>query len=158
MYHAAVRSNLIKDKDKFAIKVKLLFPNFDLNQLKKKLNNKKYFYLKKRMTEEEKEKIWALGEKGIVFEPFQSRIYPHAESYSHVLGQIDNDNYGISGIENYFDKELKDINKEDLVGFTPSSEYEFIVNGERLYRVLTNSISIKYERQGNEKEYNPSWT
>jgi hypothetical protein len=54
-------------------------------------------------------------------------------------------------------KELKDIHKEDLVGFTPSSEYEFIVDGERLYRVPTNSISIKYERQGTETEYNPSW-
>lgn len=64
----------------------------------------------------------------------------------------------LRGIIKYVDSELKDINKEDLVGFTPSSEYEFIVDGERLYRVLTNSISIKYERQGNEKEYNPSWT
>ena len=63
----------------------------------------------------------------------------------------------LRGIIKYVDSELKDINKEDLVGFTPSSEYEFIVDGERLYRVLTNSISIKYERQGNEKEYNPSW-
>ena len=62
------------------------------------------------------------------------------------------------GIIKYVDKELKDINKEDLVGFTPGSEYEFIIDGERLYRVPTNSISIKYERQGNEKEYNPSWT
>jgi uncharacterized protein YcfL len=63
----------------------------------------------------------------------------------------------LRGIIKYVDSELKDINKEDLVGFTPSSEYEFVVDGERLYRVLTNSISIKYERQGNEKEYNPSW-
>jgi len=61
------------------------------------------------------------------------------------------------GIIKYVDKKLKDIQKEDLVGFTPSSEYEFIVDGERLYRVLTNSVSIKYERQGNEEEYNPSW-
>ena len=64
----------------------------------------------------------------------------------------------LRGIAKYVDKELKDINKNDLVGFTPSSEFEFVVDGERLYRVLTNSISIKYERQGNEKEYNPSWT
>jgi hypothetical protein len=61
------------------------------------------------------------------------------------------------GIIKYVDKELKDINKEDLVGFTPGSEYEFIIDGERLYRVPTNSISIKYERRGNEEEYNPSW-
>ena len=63
----------------------------------------------------------------------------------------------LRGIIKYVDKELKDINKEDLIGFTPSSEYEFIVDGERLYRVNTNSISIKYERQGTEREYNPSW-
>jgi len=63
----------------------------------------------------------------------------------------------LRGIIKYVDKELKDIHKGDLVGFTPSSEYEFIVDGERLYRVPTNSISIKYERQGTEKEYNPSW-
>ena len=45
----------------------------------------------------------------------------------------------------------------DLVGFRPSSEYEFIVDGERLYRVLSNFITIKYEHQGNEEEYNPGW-
>ena len=45
----------------------------------------------------------------------------------------------------------------DLVGFRPSSEYEFIVDNERLYRVLSNFITIKYEYQGNEEEYNPSW-
>ena len=45
----------------------------------------------------------------------------------------------------------------DLVGFKPSSEYEFIVDNERLYRVLSNFITIKYEYQGNEEEYNPSW-
>ena len=63
----------------------------------------------------------------------------------------------LRGIIKYVDKELNDIQKNDLVGFTPMSEYEFIVDGERMYRVLTNSISIKYERQGTEKEYNPSW-
>jgi len=45
----------------------------------------------------------------------------------------------------------------DLVGYRPSSEYEFIVDGERLFRVLSNFITIKYEHQGNEETYNPSW-
>ena len=49
------------------------------------------------------------------------------------------------------------FNKEELVGFKPSSEYEFVIDGERLYRVLNKFITIKYEYQGNEKEYNPSW-
>lgn len=63
------------------------------------------------------------------------------------------------GIIKFVDKELQKngIKKNDLVGFTPESEYEFIVDGERMYRVLTNSISIKYEYQGDETEYNPSW-
>ena len=49
------------------------------------------------------------------------------------------------------------FNKEELVGFKPSMEYEFIINEERLYRVMNKFITIKYEYQGNEKEYNPSW-
>ena len=45
----------------------------------------------------------------------------------------------------------------DLVGFKPNSEYEFIIDGERLYRILSNFITIKYEYQGDEETYNPSW-
>ena len=49
------------------------------------------------------------------------------------------------------------FNKEELVGFDPVSKYEFIIDGERLYRVMNKFITIKYEYQGNEEEYNPSW-
>ena len=49
------------------------------------------------------------------------------------------------------------VNKDDLVGFKPSAEYEFIIDNQRLYRVLSNFITIKYEYQGDEEEYNPSW-
>ena len=45
----------------------------------------------------------------------------------------------------------------ELVGFTPFSTYEFIINGKRLYRVLNKFITIKYEYQGDEEAYNPSW-
>ena len=59
------------------------------------------------------------------------------------------------GIVKYSDGKF---NKKDLVGFRPNSEFEFIINGEKLYRVMNNFITIKYEYQGNEEEYNPSWT
>jgi hypothetical protein len=49
------------------------------------------------------------------------------------------------------------FNKNELVGFRPGSEYEFVINGERLYRVMNKFTTIKYEYQGNEEEYNPSW-
>ena len=60
----------------------------------------------------------------------------------------------LQGIVKYSDGTVK---LNELVGFTPNSEYEFIVDGERLYRVLSKFITIKYEYQGNEEEYNPSW-
>jgi len=44
-----------------------------------------------------------------------------------------------------------------LVGFRPSSEFEFVIDGERLYRVMNSFITIEYEYKGDEKEYNPSW-
>ena len=60
----------------------------------------------------------------------------------------------LQGIVKYSDDTVK-VN--ELVGFRPNSEYEFIVDGERLFRVLSNFITIKYEHQGNEETYNPSW-
>ena len=44
-----------------------------------------------------------------------------------------------------------------IVGFTPFSTFEFVVDNIRLYRVLSKFITIKYEYQGNEETYNPSW-
>ena len=59
-----------------------------------------------------------------------------------------------TGIVKYTDGTFK-VN--DLVGFTPISNYEFVIDGELLYRVYTKFITIKYEYQGNEEAYNPSW-
>ena len=58
------------------------------------------------------------------------------------------------GIIKYTDGSFK-IN--DLVGFTPISNYEFVIDNELLYRVYTKFITIKYEYQRDEEAYNPSW-
>ena len=60
----------------------------------------------------------------------------------------------LKGIVKYTDGS---INKGELVGFTPNSEYEFVFDKQRLYRVYSKFITIKYEYKGNEEEYNPSW-
>ena len=78
----------------------------------------------------------------------------------HSLSKFDTENeQPLVGVLKYTNnsKYLKKLNVGDLVGFTPRSEYEFIINGERLYRVLTKAITIKYEYEGKEREYNPSW-
>ena len=63
------------------------------------------------------------------------------------------------GVLKYLDDSLEatGLQKDDLVGFSPDDEYEFVIDGQRLYRVMTQFITIKYEYQGNEEEYNPSW-
>ena len=53
--------------------------------------------------------------------------------------------------------EALDINPGDLVGYRPGREWEFIIDGKRIYCMKSNNIVIKYEHQGNEEEYNPSW-
>ena len=59
------------------------------------------------------------------------------------------------GIVKYTDGEFK---IGDIIGYRPKTECEFIVDNQKLYRVLSNFITIKYEHQGNEEAYNPSWT
>ena len=63
------------------------------------------------------------------------------------------------GILKYGNKSLEalGITPGSLVGYTPNGEWEFLVEGKRLYCMKSNDIVIKYEYQGNEEEYNPSW-
>ena len=79
-------------------------------------------------------------------------------SFIKPLEAIDNFNVEkerpLIGVVKYSDGTF---NKEELVGFSPGDEFEFVVEKERLYRVMNKYITIKYEYQGNEKEYNPSW-
>ena len=135
-YHAAVDPKLVKDKKNFLIKLRLNFPDLPINEINKKLKKGKYFRIKKRIDQVEKDKFWALGEKGIKFEPFQARMYTHGNLFSHLIGQVDYDNYGISGIEKYFDRQLK--NKHLLnhpLELTLDSNIQHIINDE-----LSNSI------------------
>ena len=137
-FHAAINPKLIKNKENFIIKLRLNFPQLPIKKIENKLKQDKYFYLKKRINQSEKERLWSLGEKGIIFEPFQSRIYTHANLFSHIIGQVDYDNYGISGIEKSFDKELKDKNfANQPLELTLDTNLQHIINKE-LYQALDN--------------------
>ena len=54
--------------------------------------------------------------------------------------------------------ETLDIAPGDVVGFKPNREFQFTIDKEILYCMQSNDITIKYEYQGNEIEYNPSWS
>ena len=58
-------------------------------------------------------------------------MYTHGNLYSHIIGQVDYDNYGISGIEKYFDKELKNKKQiNDPLKLTLDSNIQHIINKE----------------------------
>ncbi len=88
------------------------------------------------------------------------------DSYCFIKPIESNDIYSsdkekpLVGFLKYADNSLKKagLKEGDLVGFKPNTEYECILDKERLYRIFSKSITNKYEYQGNEKEYNPSWT
>ena len=141
--HVAVIPKLIKNKKNFLIKLRLNFPELKINEIEKKLSEGKYFYLKKRIDQFEREKFWALGEKGIKFENFQTRMHAHGNLFNHdVVGQVDYDNYGISGIEKYFDKELKNkklINKP--LRLTLDTNIQYIISKELNQAIKTFSAT-----------------
>ena len=125
---AGINPNLIINEDKLLLNLKIIFPDQDLNKIKKKILKKKYFRLKKQITSLEKEKLKLIGDKSIIFEDQISRIYPNENLYSHILGQIDDANNGISGIEKKFDFELK--SKKASIQLSIDTEVQFLIREE----------------------------
>ena len=141
-FHVAIDPKQIKNKKNFLIKLRLNFPELPISKIEEKLNGSKYFRLKKRIDHVEKNKFWALGEKGIKFEPFQARMYTHGNLFSHIIGQVDYDNYGVSGVEKYFDRELKKKNfLNKPFKLTLDSNIQYIINKELTYAMKTFKAS-----------------
>ena len=128
--NVGIDPKLVKNKKKLLIKLQYTFPEKDISKIEKKLSGKNFFYIEKKVTPERFQKIKLLGEKSIRLEPKITRIYPDKNLFSHILGQIDDDNNGISGIEKSFDHKLKD-NKKKLVT-TLDKELQFIIRNELL--------------------------
>ena len=116
------------DKKKLLINLKLIFPNKNYIEISKKLEKNKYFYLEKKITSNNYEKIMMLGDKSIKSEEKLTRIYPQKNLFSHIIGQIDDDNNGISGLEKSFDEKLKKI-KEPLQ-LTVDTDIQFLIREE----------------------------
>ena len=121
---------LIKDKKKLLLKLQYTFPNKDLSEIKKKIYGQKFFYIEKKIIPEEYQQLKLLGEKSIRLEKKITRIYPDKNLFSHVVGQIDEDNNGISGLEKSFDQKLK--NERDKLVLTLDKELQFIIRNELL--------------------------
>ena len=122
---------LVIDKNKLLLNLRLIFPNKKKNEfrkIKKKLNGKKFFYIQKKINQDQLDELIYLGDQSIRTEQKISRIYPHENLFSHIIGQIDDDNNGISGIEKSFDKELKKNNLP--LKLTVDTELQYLIRQE----------------------------
>jgi len=133
LYDIGIRPKLLKNKEKknLLIKLGLLFPRFDLKKIKNKLKKDDFFWIEKRLTPKQKDQFWLMGNKAFVFDPKPSRIYPQQNLFSHILGQTDDMNEGISGIEMFFDKQLNDQKKIQLpLTLTLDSNLQHLIRKE----------------------------
>ena len=122
-----INPNQVINKEKLLISLKLIFPD---KNFEKEINEKKYFYVKKKISPEKLEKIKLLGEKSFKEEENIARVYPNGSLFSHILGQIDTDNNGISGIEKSFDYELTTSNRP--LKLTLDTEIQYLIRKELL--------------------------
>ena len=118
------------DTKKLILNLKYIFPKKDYSIIEKNLKNKKFFYFEKKISNENYEKIMQLGDKAIQPEERLTRIYPEKNLFSHIIGQIDNDNNGISGLEKSLDDQLKSNQKP--IKLTVDKDIQFWVRSELL--------------------------
>jgi len=123
-----INSIEVIDKKKLLINLQLIFPNKNYYEIKKKLNKNVFFYFEKKISNKNYEKIMLLGDKSIKPEEKLTRIYPQKNLFSHIIGQIDDDNKGISGIEKSLNQKLKLI-KEPLQ-LTVDTDIQYLIREE----------------------------
>ena len=118
----------IIDEKKLLINLKLIFPNKNYFDVQKRINKGKFFYFEKKISEENYEKLMQLGDKSIEPRDNLIRIYPQKNLFSHIIGQIDNENNGISGLEKSLDKKLKNI--REPIKLTVDKDIQYLIRSE----------------------------
>lgn len=135
-----VSNALIKNPKIIALKLVELFPELKYNEILHKISknhNRDWVLIKRSITPKEQEAVQNLKMAGLIFEDDLVRIYPQKSILSHLVGYVDLDRNGLSGIEMFYDKSLKHSNKD--LQLAMDVRLQDILNDE-----LNNGI-IKYK-------------
>jgi cell division protein FtsI (penicillin-binding protein 3) len=123
-----IKTSDVIDKKKLLLSLNIIFQNKDFNKIKKQLDTKKFFWLEKKISEEDYEKLMKLGDDSIKPEEKVLRMYPQKNLFSHIIGQIDDNNNGISGLEKSFDEFLRNSKKQ--IKLTVDKDVQFLIRKE----------------------------
>ena len=108
----AIRPDILSNKDDVIDRILSAVPNFYREDLENKiLNDKKFVWLKRGVTPKERERIHNLGIPGIQFIEETKRFYSAANTLSNVIGYVNIDNKGQTGIEKYIDQYLLSLKR-----------------------------------------------
>tara|TARA_B100001057_G_scaffold119054_1_gene117715 strand:- start:519 stop:2207 length:1689 start_codon:yes stop_codon:yes gene_type:complete len=118
----------IIDEKKLLINLKYIFPDKDYYEIKKRIKKGKFFYFEKKISEEKYEKLMQLGDKSIEPRDNLIRIYPQKNLFSHIVGLIDNENNGISGLEKSLDQKLKNV--QEPIRLTVDKDIQYLIRNE----------------------------
>ena len=118
----------IIDKKKLLLNLKYIFPDKNYETIKSNFDTKKFFYFEKKITDEKYEQLMNLGDKSIQVEKKLIRIYPEKNLFSHIIGQIDNDNNGISGLEKSLNEKLKE--RTEPIILSVDTDIQFLIRNE----------------------------
>ncbi|MDA9643724.1 penicillin-binding protein 2 [Candidatus Pelagibacter sp.] len=123
-----IKTSDVIDKEILLINLRNIFPKKNFVKIEEQLDKKKFFWLEKKISEENYEKIMKLGDKSIKPEERVLRMYPQKNLFSHIIGQIDNDNNGISGLEKSFNETLR--KSKQPIKLTVDKDIQFLVRKE----------------------------
>ena len=118
----------IIDEKKLLLNLRYIFPDKNYDEIKKRIKKGKFFYFEKKISEEKYEKLMQLGDKSIEPRDNLIRIYPQKNLFSHIIGQIDNDNNGISGLEKSLDNELKNV--QEPIRLTVDKDIQYLIRNK----------------------------
>ncbi|WP_422029217.1 peptidoglycan D,D-transpeptidase FtsI family protein [Roseovarius sp.] len=94
-----------------------IFPDLDRERLVKDFTGKrKFLWIKKKLSPEQKQAVHDIGEPGLLFGPREMRLYPNGKLAAHVLGGASfgregvhsAEVIGVAGIEKFYDAQLRD--------------------------------------------------
>ena len=146
-----INPNLAIDKKKLLLNLKILFPDKNYERIKKKLDGNKFFYFAEELDPENYEKLMMLGDKSLIPENRITRVYPQKNLFSHIIGQIDNDNNGISGIEKSFDKNLKEKREDLKLTVDLNLQYlirEELINFQNIFNTIGSAAILMNSKNG----------
>ncbi len=120
----------IINQKKLLINLRYIFPNKNYDLVESNIKKRKFFWFEKKISEENYEKLMKLGDKSIKPEEKIRRLYPQKNLFSHIIGRIDDDNIGISGLEKSLDKQLK--NNDASVQLSLDKDIQYLIREELL--------------------------